>query len=247
MSRRHLPGADKVAVIFTRDLGLVRGRASSAGRLHGRLKAAIEPFVESDFHFWEPASSSAAVKIIGAKRLACLVSHDAGLDRLTDAAAICQLMESLTPARHPNALKYDLLKEALAAQAKANSSLVRMAFDMRLMGLAGWGMEFYECVKCGRSYGSSPSLYFSVESGGAVCRDHVSAADADPFGTGESEIFRMLERESFERLAQAAPAAGTYEFAGASLERVGRWLGRHVERHLARPLSADVFREKLLA
>jgi hypothetical protein len=133
--------ADKVVGFFTREMGRITARATSAARGSARFAALTEPFVESDIAFFH-RPSHAWGKMVGGRLVRSFPGLRTELERSTAAAWVCEVLHRLTPEEQPSPEKYELLSETLTALETAEHfNVIRLAFAIRFLGFAGFGLD----------------------------------------------------------------------------------------------------------
>jgi DNA repair protein RecO (recombination protein O) len=136
LSRRPLGESDKLAMVYTRDLGRVALRFVGVLRPRAKLRALSEPFTIADYRlFVKPASEYG--KCIGGSLRTVHPSIRADYDKTLMAFHFCELLERLTPYRDPNPRKFDLLEQALSLLGLGGGELLPLAYGLRVLDLAG--------------------------------------------------------------------------------------------------------------
>ena len=133
--------ADKVVGLFTREMGRVTARATSASRPAAKFAALTEPFVESDMALYLKPGHGWG-KIVGGRLVRSFPALRTQIDRSTAAAWVCEIVHRLTPEEQASPEKYALLTDTLAAlEGAVQFGLVRLAFAVRFLSLAGFGLD----------------------------------------------------------------------------------------------------------
>ena len=133
--------ADKVVGLFTREMGRVTARATSAARSTAKFAALTEPFVESEIALYLVPGRGWG-KIVGGRILSTFPPLRTDVGRSTAASWICEVVYRLTPEEQSSVEKFNLLREALAAlSASPNQGMVRLGFAVRFLAVAGFGLE----------------------------------------------------------------------------------------------------------
>lgn len=136
--------ADKIVGLYTDTLGRVTARATSASRAAARFASLTEPFVESELALYT-APGHAWAKIVGGRIARSYPALRTDLERSTAASWVCELMHRLTPEEQASPDKYALLVETLSALEEApRFGVLRLAFAVRLLDLAGFGLDHRE-------------------------------------------------------------------------------------------------------
>jgi len=116
-------------------------RFPGANKPKGILKAASEPFARADFRIYlrQPAAVGCAT---GAKLLDIYPFIRADYSRTAAALCLCAMLMRATPYRQPSEDKYLLLSGFLDALERGDASpWLALSYSLRLMQLAGYGME----------------------------------------------------------------------------------------------------------
>jgi len=133
--------ADKVVGLFTREMGRVTARATSAAKATAKFAALTEPFVESEIALYLVPGRGWG-KIVGGRILSTYPSLRTEVSRSTAASWICEVVCRLTPEEQESPEKFDLLREALTALALSpNQGMIRLAFAIRFLAAAGFGVQ----------------------------------------------------------------------------------------------------------
>jgi hypothetical protein len=133
--------ADKVVGLFTRELGRVTARATSAARATAKFAALTEPFVECEIALYLVPGRGWG-KIVGGRILSTFPSLRTEVSRSTAASWICEVVYRLTPEEQESPEKFDLLREALMALAVSpNQGMIRLGFAIRFLAVAGFGVQ----------------------------------------------------------------------------------------------------------
>jgi len=133
--------ADKVVGLFTREMGRVTARATSAARCTAKFAALTEPFVESEIALYLVPGRGWG-KIVGGKIIESFPLLRLKVDRSTAASWVCEVVHRLTPEEQVSLEKFALLRETLAALADSSDlGMIRLAFAVRFLSIAGFGLD----------------------------------------------------------------------------------------------------------
>lgn len=133
--------ADKVVGLFTREMGRVTARATSAARSTAKFVALTEPFVESDVALYLVPGHGWG-KIVGGRMISSFPALRTQVDRSTSASWMCEVVQRLTPEEQESPEKYDLLHDALVALSESpRMGMIRLAFAVRFLAVAGFGLD----------------------------------------------------------------------------------------------------------
>src|SRR5437870_91394 len=118
--------ADKIVGLFTRELGRVTARATSAAKATAKFAALTEPFVESEIALYLVAGRGWG-KIVGGKISSSYPALRMHVEKCTAASWICEVVQRLTPEEQASPEKYALIRETLAALSHAEHlGLIRL-------------------------------------------------------------------------------------------------------------------------
>lgn len=139
--RQEFREADRMVSLYTREHGRLNARLPGVLRAAGKLKAVSEPFACADYRFYVRRGGMVAT-ITGGKINSIFPRIRQDLKRTTLAMHFCELIQRLTPLHQPSEAKYELLLAALTELELGEiNSAFAAAFTLRLMTLAGFGLE----------------------------------------------------------------------------------------------------------
>ena len=139
--RQEFREADRMVSLYTREHGRLNARLPGVLRAAGKLKAVSEPFACADYRFYVRRGGTVAT-ITGGKINSIFPHIRQDLKRITLAMHFCELIQRLTPLHQPSEAKYELLLSALTELELGEiNSAFAAAFTLRLMTLAGFGLE----------------------------------------------------------------------------------------------------------
>jgi len=133
--------ADKIVGLFTREMGRVTARATSAARSTAKFAGLTEPFVESHIALYLVPGRGWG-KIVGGKIHSSYPALRTQVDKCTAASWVCEVVHRLTPEEQTSPEKFFLLQETLTALSKAPAiGMIRLAFAVRFLAIAGFGLD----------------------------------------------------------------------------------------------------------
>ncbi len=139
--RQNFREADRVMCLYTHLHGRINLRLPGVNRARGKLKALSEPFVCGDYRIYQRGGSTLGT-VTGGKINSVFSGIRQDLKRQTVAFHCCELIMRLTPLRQSSTEKYKLLLQALTElDAVSPSSAFVPAFTLRLMAVAGFGLD----------------------------------------------------------------------------------------------------------
>ncbi len=140
LARRIFGEYDRLATVFTEDLGKMTVRFVGVARSTGKLKALCEPTSWCEYRLHLSPRVDAA-KCVGGRIMATFPGVRANLARITAALYCCELLDKLTAERNPSQEKFRLLVTTLSALESSPSRWLTLAFGLRLMEQAGFGLR----------------------------------------------------------------------------------------------------------
>jgi DNA repair protein RecO (recombination protein O) len=213
--------ADRIITIFTRYNGKVRAVAKGVRKTKSRFGARLEPFTQVQLLIYRGRELDT---ITGVDILAPFKGVRTDFARVTEAAAVAELVEKIMPERERALSVYDLLLGALESVARGAENVVP-AFLVKLLSVAGFHPQLSVCAGCGGAGGLEG---FSPALGGVVCLNCWNEDDgAWRIGSDRVALLGTLLTSEFGCVSDPA----------AALE-VTDALRRYAEYHLERPLKS---------
>lgn len=170
--RRFKSGeADRILLVFTRDLGKLKAVGRAVRRTSSKLAGHLEPLQEAELSLTR--SRGEFWTVTGAKLLS---QRELGLTELGLAARAAELTEALLPEGEPHPELYDRLAVLLSGLGSGEGAGELFAYERELFRLAGLLPVFDRCVVCGRSI-EDRDLAFSAERGGVSHRSCLGAGE----------------------------------------------------------------------
>jgi DNA repair protein RecO len=139
LSRRIHGEADRLCTIYTETHGKLLVRFVGVNKPGRKLKALSEPLAWGEYRLYLSAKSDVA-KAIGGQLISCYPAIREDLSRTVEALGCLELLQTLTADRSPSAEKYALLCELLQALEAGPAPWAPLAFGLRLLDLAGFGL-----------------------------------------------------------------------------------------------------------
>lgn len=141
LCRQPLREADRIISVYTREHGRLNARVPGVCRAGGKLKALSEPLCWTEGRFYVKRGGIVAT-LTGGKVQRVFPRLRSDLQRTRLALHACELYLRLTPLHQPSAAKFDLLTTALTELEYGEPTpAFSAAFTLRLMRLAGFGLE----------------------------------------------------------------------------------------------------------
>lgn len=164
--RTHKLGeADRIVTMLSKEHGQIRAVAKGVRKTSSKFGASLEPFMIADVQCYEGRSLDTVnqAEILGA--YGAPISAD--FTAFEAANVMVETAERLTRDGIART-QYALLVGALRSLAghEHPTDLIRNAYLLRAIGLAGWAPSFAECARC-QAEGEHTAL--AIEYGGVVC------------------------------------------------------------------------------
>ena len=140
LARRQVGEYDRLATVFTEDLGKLPVRFVGVARPASKLKALAEPASWGEYRLYVSPRTEHA-KCVGGRIVATFPGVRVDLPRITAALYCCELLDKLTSERAPSPEKFRLLCSTLAALEETPSRWLTLSYGLRLMEYAGFGLR----------------------------------------------------------------------------------------------------------
>jgi DNA repair protein RecO (recombination protein O) len=169
---RDYADSDRIVTLLTRNWGKLGGIAKGAKASRYRFERKLEPFSHVILHFRRRPHGQ--LVFITRAEAADLPQHvlDDDLGKIALGSYMLEITDALTAEEGEAAEVYRMLSAALGALSlNFADSALRQAFELQLLGWAGFGLEFGKCRICSTvgSQGNGAAVYFVVSRGGIVC------------------------------------------------------------------------------
>jgi len=163
--------ADRIVTLLTARHGKLAFIARGARRSKKRFGGALQPFAVLGVEVTLRGSQLGTLLRAEVSRAFPTLLGD--LDRLAVGYAMLELLAELSPERQADAGIFALALEALAALDAAELSPLPLllAFELRLVALAGFAPNLQSCGGCGKRPGPEQAALFDPRRGHLVCRD----------------------------------------------------------------------------
>lgn len=160
---------DRLVTVLTEDAGVLRAFARNSRRAKSRLVSATQPFCYA--RMWILARRSGSYLITEAQPLEVFFELREDLGRLALAQYFCEVAQTLAPPGESAAQFLNLLRgtlKLLCRDPQRPLPIVKAAFEMRMLSMAGYMPDLIGCVQC-RRY-AAETMYFYPQEGHLLCR-----------------------------------------------------------------------------
>lgn len=220
---------------MTERFGKVRAIARGVRKITAKLAGNLEPFMLVGLELHE---GKTFYTVTGAGIIADWPNVHINLGKMADAFYLGELIDKFEWERQRSPEVFALLQEMLATLDRAETSLAMRAFEIKLLHLAGFVGDLFECMHCRKKLCPEEN-YWDGEEGGIICGrcqsiyHHGSAVSNDLI-----KLLRLLVEKGFEPIGGIKVSAAV---AGEARTVLSIYL-KHV---LESDLKTEHFRQAL--
>jgi len=229
LRRQDLRETSLIVTFYTRDFGkmkgIVRGVRGHRAQFGG---ASLEIFAHDGLVFYERKKGD-IFTISQCDLLEFFARAREDLEKLSQAAYMIELLDSVTTLGDKNADVFDLILNSLKMlNGDASPKRVSRIFEIKLLSLMGLMPSLDQCANCGGAVDGTSK--FSFINGGLVCKKCFNSdRNAVPILQGTVKFIEHIRSNSFEKVARIKVASEV----GRELEHILRkFLDYHIERRL---------------
>jgi DNA repair protein RecO (recombination protein O) len=222
-----LGDTSRIAVVYTREHGLLKFVAKGARKTPARFGFALEPLTRGRYVVYLKRDRDLHL-LSQAETLSPLGVHLADLTRLAHASAALEVIDRLVWGVEPHPELYDLLVavlEAVTAAPVGALPAITIAFELQVASLLGYRPRLDACARCGGAVAAE--RLFSPALGGLLC------ARCAPLEAGIVRLSADALAGLALLLSRPVAEAGTYlevKRAGEILRVVDVFLRHHFQR-----------------
>ena len=234
LNRYDFRESDRIVVLLTRDLGLVRAFAKGLRKSHKRFGGIVDLLNCLEVELVRRKSDM--MLLTGARLLEPFspLSHSPML--LAAGCHLAEVASSLAAEDTPEPEIFALLAEALRLLGEGvDPAPVSRTLELRALAAAGFAPRLDACAVTGRALADDEAASFEPRHGGAVC-----LARAEPEAPRLSGGTR---RKMIQVVAADAEALWTVPWSREELAEARAALQAALQYHLGRPLRARAFAE----
>ena len=168
----NLKDSDKIVVMYSKELGLIRGVAKGVKKPKSRLGARMDSLVANKVMLYKGKNLDT---ICQAEALNTFKDSRQDFDKLMYSSYISEIISIFGVEDDPSSKEvYDLFYKALDrisnADSKKDVMIAVIKFQLKMMLIVGFGLEFDTCLCC-REEILNEDMYFSIQMGGVVCEE----------------------------------------------------------------------------
>jgi DNA repair protein RecO (recombination protein O) len=232
-----LADSDRIVVVLTRDVGMLRGVAQGVRKPKSRIGGCLEPLNHVRLQVYSREGADLC-RIRHCELVHSYLGKTPGLEHVYAYEYMAELMQELVPESSPNPLFFRLLLAALDAGEKrgAGEALIRY-FEIWCLRLSGLLPSYDACSSCGSSIRDS-QFYAWIETGEGRC-----AACARGTGVRLGAPASALLRSAAEiSPVQFISSSGSL----VALREIEGLTQRMLETHLEKRLKSRLLLQELL-
>lgn len=196
LRRSDFGEADRLLTLFSREFGKIQAIAKGARKPQTRKSGHVELFMRTAFLI---AKGKNIDIVTQAELVEAYTALREDLVRTTYASFIVELLDRFTAEEDRDLRKYNLLADALRWFATTDNLLLAARFyELRLLSLAGFQPQFFNCVRCAEAI-QEQDQFFSAEMGGLLC-PNCRQADrrAKAISSSAVKVLRYLQTHNWE-------------------------------------------------
>lgn len=199
----NLSEADKIMVMYSRDKGLIRGVAKGVKKPKSKLGARMDLFVANKLMLREGRNLAT---ISQAEALNTFIKTRQNMDKIFYSMYVSEVVHNFGVEADPcSADIFDLLYSTLDTISKSNGKieilLTVIKFQLKMMHLSGFSIEFDTCLSCGKSIGNQ-EMYFSEPKGGVFCAECNPNKLGVRFNYKIRDFLKTLQNEGFDEKSE---------------------------------------------
>ena len=169
--------SDRILTILTRSEGVISASAKSSLRVKNKLTSATGLLCWSDFTLFH-GKTMYSINEAQSKNVFFELRND--IEVLSTAIYLAELTSILTTAEDSFEECLNLLIDAFAllCEGKQLAIIVKSAFELKLLSIAGYMPDLVTCADCGRYDGQV--FYFDIANGNLLCEDCILKNNLQP-------------------------------------------------------------------
>lgn len=161
--------ADKIVVMYSKEKGIIKGVAKGIKKPKSKLGGRMDLFVANKIILNKGRNLDTVCQ---ADAINTFFHIRSDIDKLFYAMYCGETVSNFGIENDPDSeeiykLFYDFLDKISKTENKNETMLCVLKFQLKIAEIKGYGIEFGECVKCGKQ--SEENVYFSIENGGILC------------------------------------------------------------------------------
>lgn len=166
----NLSESDKIILMYSRDKGLIRGVAKGVKKPKSKLGARMDLLVANKLMLYRGKNLDT---ICQAEALNTFNKTRANMDKIFYSMYVSEVISNFGVEDDPCSnevfdLLYKTLDKIAFSASKVEILINVLKFQLKMMLVSGFGIEFSTCLKCGCEI-ADEQMYFSNQKGGVIC------------------------------------------------------------------------------
>jgi DNA repair protein RecO (recombination protein O) len=192
--------ADRLLVLFTREMGKVRAVAKGVRKMRSRKAGHLEPFTRVALQL---AKGRDLWIVTQAEMQDAYQGLRDDLVRTAYASYVIEVMDRFTYEEGENAAMYRLLSETLQRVAQEGDVFLAVRYyEIRILDLLGFRPDLFHCVECQRVI-QPEDQFFSALQGGVICPRCGFTQGSIKISMDALRFFRHLQRSTYREATKA--------------------------------------------
>jgi len=168
----NLSESDKIILMYSRDKGLIRGVAKGVKKPKSKLGARMDLLVANKLMLYKGKNLDT---ICQAEALNTFNKTRSNMDKIFYSIYASEVVTNFGVEDDPCSnevfeLLYQTLDSIAVSGSKVEIMINVLKFQLKMMVLSGFGIEFNTCLKCGCEI-VDEQMYFSNIKGGVICQN----------------------------------------------------------------------------
>ena len=166
----NLSESDKIIVMYSKEKGLIRGVAKGVKKPKSKLGARMDLLVANTLMLHKGRNLDT---ICQAEVVNSFYKTRQDIDKICYSMYVTEVVHNFGVEEDPCSetiynLLYKTLNTISSAESKVEILLAVIKFQLKMMQISGFGIEFETCLGCG-CHLDEENMYFSAQMGGVVC------------------------------------------------------------------------------
>lgn len=174
IKEQNIGEADRLVTFITPEQGRIRAFATGARNIKSSKVSATDLFCYSDFSLYRGRDT---YRINNASAIEVFFGLRTDIYKMSTAQYFCELANVLVPTEEPAEEYLSLMLNAfhLIAKGDRDRRIIKSAFELRIICLAGFMPNLVGCAFCGKEPTNADAWKFLPEQGGIGCPDCTDA------------------------------------------------------------------------
>jgi DNA repair protein RecO (recombination protein O) len=193
--------ADRLLILFTRELGKARAIAKGARKMRSRKAGHLEPFTRASLQL---ARGRDLLIVTQAETIDAHLRLREDLERIGYASYVVELLDRFTYDEGENRSLYRLLADTLARlDAAPDPALPVRYYEIRLLDLLGYRPQLFACANCENEI-LPVEQSFSASQGGVLCPNCApNFTEAVAISVPALKYLRHFQRSTYAEASRA--------------------------------------------